>query len=142
MFDVTIYTDGACKKNKKGAWAAILICQGQEKVLSGSSTSTTNNKMELQGPIEALNSLKISCNVTIYSDSEYVVKGATTWVHSWIKNGWKTKSGSPVKNQDEWKALVKAMSSHNVKFEWVKGHSNNEYNNRCDKIAVDLSNAV
>ena len=142
MFNVIIYTDGACKKNKKGAWAAILICQDQEKELSGTSENTTNNKMELQGPIEALNSLNTPCNVTIFSDSQYVVNGANTWVNNWMKNGWKTKSGSAVKNQDEWKALVSAMQPHNVKFQWVKGHSDNEYNNRCDEIAVALTNVV
>jgi len=136
MFKVTIYTDGACKKTKKGGWAAILICNGKEKELSGSFDNTTNNKMELQGPIEALKSLKTKCDVTIYSDSQYVVKGASSWVQGWIKNGWMTKSGSPVKNQDEWKELYSLTQLHDVDFQWVKGHSDNEFNNKCDALAV------
>jgi len=139
MKDVIIYTDGACKKSKVGAWASILIFGEHEKEISGRVENTTNNKMELRAVIEGLRALKFKCNVTVYSDSQYVVNGSTSWVDKWIKNNWKTASGSPVKNQSEWESIVALKKEHNVSFKWVKGHSDNEYNNRCDRLAVTLT---
>ena len=137
MKKVTIYTDGACSGNPgAGGFAAILMYNGVEKVVSGGEKETTNNKMELMAVISGLNSLKEACEVDVYSDSQYVVDAFNKgWVDSWQKNGWRNSSKDDVKNVELWKLLLDLTKTHKVNFIKVKGHSDNEYNNRCDKIA-------
>ena len=138
MKRVEIYTDGACKGNPgPGGYGAILVYGGQERVLSGGEPSTTNNRMELTAAIAALERLREPCEVTLTSDSRYLVDGVTKgWARSWQRNGWKTSSKSPVENQDLWKLLLLHVKNHRVRFVKVKGHSDNAYNNRCDEMAV------
>ena len=134
---VTIYTDGACSGNPgPGGYAAILIYNGNEKEISGADKSTTNNKMEMLGIIKALETLKEKCDVEVYSDSAYVVNSINKWVYSWKKNNWIKSDKSKAKNINLWERLLELIAFHNVKFIKVKGHSDNEYNNRCDKLAV------
>ncbi|HEY8419472.1 MAG TPA: ribonuclease HI [Clostridia bacterium] len=137
MKEVTIYTDGACSGNPGiGGWAAILIYKGTEKILSGSFPNTTNNRMELFAIIYALKALKERCKVNIYSDSAYVIDSINNkWLDKWKSNNWKTASNDDVKNIDLWQDLILYASKHDVTWHKVKGHSDNEYNNRCDKIA-------
>ena len=137
MKKVTIYTDGACSGNPgPGGWGAILMYGKQKKELSSGEPSTTNNRMELTSVISALEALKEPCEVTLYTDSQYVANAINLgWLESWQKKGWKRKGGE-VKNPDLWIKLVPLLETHNVTFEWVKGHADNEYNNRCDELAV------
>ena len=137
MEKVTIYTDGACSGNPgPGGWGAILMYQGNKKEISGGKKNTTNNEMELTAVIEALKMLKFPCQVDLYSDSAYVVNAfLQNWIGNWVKNNWKTSSKEPVKNQELWKELYKLTKTHQVKFIKVKGHSDNEFNNRCDELA-------
>lgn len=137
MKKVEIYTDGACSNNPgKGGWAAILIYNGHEKVISGGEPDTTNNRMELKSIIEALKTLKEKCEVTVYSDSAYAINPfLKNWIYDWIKNNWKNSDKNEIKNVDLWKLLLEQVNSHIVKFVKVKGHSDNEFNNRCDKLA-------
>ena len=136
--EVTIYTDGACSGNPgPGGWAAILMAGGAKKELSGGEKDTTNNRMELMAVIEGLNALKRPCKVDIYSDSAYVVNAfEQNWIDKWIKNGWKNSAKAEVANNDLWKRLLELTSMHNVTFHKVKGHADNEFNNRCDELAV------
>ena len=135
---VDIYTDGACRGNPgAGGWAAILLCEGKEKYLSGGEADTTNNKMELLGAINAFEALKYPCDVTLHSDSSYVINGLSKgWALSWKKNGWKKADKSPAKNPELWERLLVAVKPHKVTYEWVKGHAGNIYNERCDTIAT------
>ena len=137
MEKVTIYTDGACSGNPgPGGWGAILMYQGNKKEISGGKKNTTNNEMELTAVIEALKMLKFPCQVDLYSDSAYVVNAFLLFcLGNWIKNNWKTSSKEPVKNQELWKELYELTKTHQVKFIKVKGHSDNEFNNRCDELA-------
>ena len=137
MEDVTIYTDGACSGNPgPGGWGAILMYKGNKKEISGAKKDTTNNVMELTAVIEALKLLKYPCKVKLYSDSAYVVNAFLQhWVVNWQKNNWKTADKSDVKNKELWQELVDLTNTHNVTFIKVKGHSDNEYNNRCDELA-------
>jgi ribonuclease HI len=137
MKEVTIYTDGACSGNPGiGGWAAILIYKGNEKVLSGSCPNTTNNRMELFAIIYALKALKERCKVSLYSDSAYVIDAINNkWLEKWRSNSWKTAAKDDVKNIDLWQDLILYSSKHDVSWHKVKGHSDNEYNNRCDKLA-------
>ena len=139
MKDVIIYTDGACSGNPgNGGYCAILIYKNVEKIVSGSERQTTNNRMEMLAVINGLKCLKEPCNVSVYSDSAYVVDAFNkNWIESWQSRGWKTASKQEVKNIDLWKELLELFSYHRVTFIKVKGHSDNEYNNRCDKIAVE-----
>lgn len=134
---VTIYTDGACSGNPgKGGWGAILIYGDAVKEISGGEDNTTNNRMELKAVIEGLKALKSPCDVEIYSDSAYVVNAFTQkWIDNWIKNNWKTADKKSVKNVDLWQELLVLIKTHNVTFKKVKGHSDNELNERCDKLA-------
>ena len=134
---VEIWTDGACSNNPgPGGWAAILNYKGVEKVFSGGLPSTTNNVMELTAVIEGLKALKESCKVILYSDSSYVVNAITeNWLTAWEKNGFKTANKKPVKNRELWEELSLLLKKHEVTFIHVKGHADNENNNRCDKIA-------
>ena len=137
MKKVTIYTDGACSGNPgPGGWGAILIYNDNKKEISGGAKDTTNNIMELTAIIEALNKLKYPCDVQILSDSAYVVNAfKLKWIDSWIKNDWKTSNKEPVKNKELWQELIKLTNIHKTEFIKVKGHSDNEYNNRCDELA-------
>ena len=140
---VTLYTDGACSGNPGvGGYGAILVhvdANGikHEKEFSQGYQMTTNNQMELLAVIVGLEALKKPCDVTVYSDSKYVVDAFNNkWIDGWISKGWKTASKSPVKNVDLWKRLLEAMHQHDVEFIWVKGHAGHEYNERCDSLAV------
>ena len=136
---VTIYTDGACSGNPgAGGYAAILMYNGAEKVISGSEKETTNNRMELLAAINGLSALKEQCEVSLYSDSQYLTDAFNKgWIVSWQEKGWKTADKKPVKNVDLWEKLVSLAKTHEITFIKVKGHSDNEFNNRCDKIAVE-----
>ena len=135
--NVTIYTDGACSGNPgAGGWCAILNYNGIEKVISGGEADTTNNKMELLAIISGLEILKESCKVTLYSDSAYCINAFKEgWIDGWIKNGWKNSNNKEVKNVELWQRLLRVLKLHEVEFVKVKGHSDNEMNNRCDEIA-------
>jgi len=135
---VTIYTDGACSYNPgPGGWAAILCYKEDEKELCGYCENTTNNRMELTAAIKALEALKEPCKVTLYSDSKYLIDSLEKgWVYNWQKNNWKKADKKPALNSDLWERLIELLKIHTVDFKWVKGHDENEYNNRCDKLAV------
>ena len=138
MKQVDLYTDGACSGNPgAGGYGAILIYKGIEKEISGAEPITTNNKMEIYAVIPGLNCLnKEPCSVTVYSDSAYTVNAFNEgWIYSWIKNGWKKADGKEVQNAELWKELYALTKKHTVKFVKVKGHADNEYNNRCDALA-------
>jgi len=137
MKKVYIYTDGACSGNPgPGGWGAILKYGKTEKELSGGELSTTNNRMELISVLTALEALREPCEVMLFTDSQYVANAINLgWLESWQKKGWKRKGGE-LKNPDLWAKLVPLLETHKVAFEWVKGHADNEYNNRCDEIAV------
>ena len=139
---VDIFTDGACSNNPgPGGWAAILRYNGEEKELSGGEHETTNNRMELTAAIQALKALRYSCDVTLYSDSRYLVDAMEKgWALSWKKRGWKRSSGEPAQNKDLFEELLKLTEVHNVKFVWVKGHEDHPENIRCDKLAVARCN--
>ncbi|WP_431104557.1 ribonuclease HI [Roseateles noduli] len=133
---VVIYTDGACKGNPgPGGWGAWLKSGDHEKELFGGERNTTNNRMELTAVIEALTSLKRSCNIVIYTDSEYVRKGMTEWIAGWQRRGWKTADGKPVKNADLWQRLEALRKLHTVEWRWVKGHAGDPGNERADALA-------
>lgn len=138
MKKVILYTDGACSGNPgPGGYGAILIYNGVEKEISGGEKNTTNNKMEMMAVIKGLEMLKEPCEVEVYSDSAYVVNSIEKgWIYSWKKNGWKKADKKEVKNIDLWERLLKQIEIHNVTFKKVKGHANDELNNRCDRIAV------
>ncbi len=136
---VNIYTDGACSGNPgKGGYCAILIYGEVEKIVSGFENDTTNNRMELLAVIKGLEALKEPCKVNLYSDSRYVVDAFNEgWIEGWKVNGWKTSAKKEVKNVDLWQSLLSLLAVHEVTFIKVKGHADNPYNNRCDKIAVE-----
>lgn len=137
MKKITVYTDGACSGNPgPGGWGAVLLYEGHKKELSGGEKETTNNRMELTGVIAALEALKEACDVTLYTDSQYIVNAVNEgWLYGWAKKGWKRKDGE-VKNPDLWQKILSLLQMHKVTFVWVKGHAENEYNNRCDELAV------
>ena len=138
MKTVTVYTDGACSGNPgPGGWAAILTFGAAEKILSGGEAHTTNNRMELTGVIRALEQLNQPCIVELYSDSKYVVDAISKgWAVTWRKNGWRKADKKPALNIDLWQTLLELLERHEVHLHWVKGHASNEYNNRCDQLAV------
>lgn len=135
---VELFTDGACSGNPgAGGWGAILRCRGTEKVLSGGSAHTTNNKMELTAVIEGLKALKFPCEVTLYTDSKYVADGISKgWAASWKARGWKKSDGKPALNPDLWEALLGLCEVHKVEIVWIKGHAGHPENERCDALAV------
>jgi ribonuclease HI len=140
MKKIDIYTDGACRGNGKedtiGAYGIVFIYNEAKKEIKKAFENTTNNIMELSAVVEALSILKEPCEVKLYSDSAYVINAINQkWIDNWQKNGWKTASKEPVKNKDIWEKLINLLRYHKVEFIKVKGHSNNEYNNRCDKLA-------
>jgi ribonuclease HI len=133
---VTIHTDGACSGNPgPGGWGAILTFGDHEKELKGGEPVTTNNRMELMAAISALEALTRPCAVDLYTDSEYLKKGISVWIHGWKRNGWRTASKEPVKNVDLWKRLDEAIARHQVHWRWVKGHSGHAMNERADQLA-------
>ena len=138
MKKVVLYTDGACSGNPgPGGYGAVLIYGGVEKEIFGGEKSTTNNKMEMMAVIKGLEALKEPCEEEVYSDSAYIVNAIEQgWIESWKKNGWRKADKKPVKNVDLWEKLLELMDKHKVIFNKVKGHADDEYNNRCDRIAV------
>jgi Ribonuclease HI len=139
MKKVIIYTDGACSGNPGlGGWGAVLRYGDIENEISGFEKETTNNKMELTAAIEALKRLKFSCEVELYSDSAYLINGFNQyWLKNWKAKGWKTAAGDNVKNEELWRELDRLSAIHKITWIKVKGHADNEYNNRCDKMATD-----
>ncbi len=137
MKQVTVYTDGACSGNPgPGGWGAILEYNGRRRELSGGEKETTNNRMELLAAISALSALKEPCAVTLYTDSQYFSNAINLgWLREWKRRGWRRKDGA-LKNPDLWQQLDALLETHRVKVEWVKGHAENEGNNRCDELAV------
>ncbi len=136
MKKVVIYTDGACSGNPgPGGWGALLIYGDREKEISGGEAMTTNNRMELMAAICAMQQLKSPCEVTLFTDSTYVMKGMSEWVKGWIAKGWKTADKKPVKNADLWQQLIDAAAQHKVKWQWVKAHAGHPENERVDALA-------
>ncbi len=137
MKRIEIFTDGACLGNPgAGGWGVILRYNNIEKELSGGENDTTNNRMELTAVIRALEALKESCNITLYTDSRYVMDGIEKWIFQWKKSGWKTANKkSPVKNVELWQRLDELKSKHEIRFVWVKGHAGHAENERCDELA-------
>jgi ribonuclease HI len=136
MEKVEIYTDGACKGNPgRGGWGALLIAGGHKKELFGGELNTTNNRMELKAVIEALSALKRPCEIVVHTDSQYVQKGISEWIHGWKARGWKTAAKEPVKNVDLWQALDAAQAKHQIQWRWVKGHAGHDGNERADALA-------
>jgi ribonuclease HI len=136
MDKVEIFTDGACKGNPgPGGWGAWLRNGDHEKEICGGEANTTNNRMELMAVIEALSALTRPCNVVLHTDSQYVQKGISEWIHGWKKRGWKTAAKEPVKNADLWQALDAAQARHQVEWRWVRGHNGHAGNERADQLA-------
>ncbi len=134
---VEIFTDGACSGNPGiGGWGAILRYKDTQKELSGGELQTTNNRMELMAVIMALSALKTTCNISLYTDSQYVMNGITEWLAGWKANGWKTSNKKqPVKNIDLWQQLDELVQKHEIRWIWVKGHNGHPENERCDTLA-------
>lgn len=136
MDKVEIFTDGACKGNPgPGGWGAWLIAGGKEKELFGGERDTTNNRMELRAVIEALSALNRPCDIILHTDSQYVQKGISEWIHGWKARGWKTAAKAPVKNLDLWQALDAAQERHHIDWRWIKGHAGHAGNERADQLA-------
>lgn len=137
MKKITIHTDGACHGNPgPGGWAARLEFGSIFKEISGAEPATTNNRMELQAAVQALRALKEPCEVKFYTDSEYLRQGITGWIHGWKTRNWMTKEGTPVKNEDLWRALDDATKPHLIHWNWLKGHAGDTRNERCDQLAT------
>ena len=137
MPNVVIHSDGACQGNPgPGGWAAVLAGDVHTRELSGGVPATTNNRMELQAAIEALSVLQEPCVVEFHTDSNYLRDGITKWLHGWKRNGWRTAAKQPVKNEDLWRQLDVAVAAHKVKWHWVKGHTGDAGNERCDALAT------
>ena len=133
---VNIYTDGACSGNPgPGGWGALLVYGETERELTGGTPSTTNNRMELQAAIEALETLKRPTRVRLHTDSTYLKDGITRWIHRWKSNGWRTARKKPVKNTDLWERLDKALASHDVEWHWIPSHTGHPENERADELA-------
>jgi ribonuclease HI len=133
---IEIYTDGACLGNPgPGGWGAILLYGDHRKEISGAEVQTTNNRMELRAVIESLKLLKNSSELTIYTDSKYVIDGISSWIKGWKKNGWRTANRQPVKNAELWQQLDEEVTKHKIKWQWVKGHAGNHFNEIVDQLA-------
>ena len=138
---IKIYTDGSCLENPgNGGWAAIIIINEEKKIISGNQKNTTNNRIELLAPIEALKTLEINSEIEIITDSKYVKLGITEWINNWKKNGWKTANKKEVKNIELWKELDSLVENFKIKWSWVKGHSTDQLNNEVDLIAKKAAN--
>ena len=143
MKEVTVYTDGGCLGNPgPGGWAAILIYGERRREISGGTPVTTNNRMELQAAIEALDSLKEPCRVRMFTDSQYVREGITQWLAGWERRGWITSAKKPVKNADLWRRLDALVRRHELDWRWLKGHAGHEHNERCDMLAGEQMAAI
>jgi len=135
-FEVHIYTDGACSGNPgPGGWGSVLLYNGHRREMSGGDSATTNNRMELQAVIEAVEALKRPCRVTIHTDSVYVMKGITEWLPMWKRRNWRTAGRQAVKNVELWQRLERVLAAHEVKWRWVKAHSGIAENERADELA-------
>jgi ribonuclease HI len=133
---VVLYTDGACRGNPgPGGWGVLMTYGSKRRELCGGEDETTNNRMELMAAIAGLEALKRACHVDIYTDSQYVRKGITEWIHGWKKNGWKTSAKKDVKNRDLWQRLDDSIARHGVNWHWVKGHAGHPGNERADALA-------
>ncbi len=134
-----IYTDGACSGNPgPGGWGAVIFDENKKQInISGKKATTTNNRMELLAPIMAIKRIKEKSEITVYTDSTYLKNGITDWIKKWEKNGWKSSSNQPIKNKDLWLELNNLCLKHKVSWNWVEGHSNNEFNNLADKLATE-----
>ncbi len=141
MDKVFIYTDGSCLCNPgPGGWAAVLVCRGKEKVMSGGEPETTNNRMELLGAISAFEALKRPCEVSFCSDSKYVTDGLSQgWAKMWRMNGWRKSDNKPALNVELWDRLLNAVEPHKVEYVWIKGHAGHPYNERCDELARSVA---
>ena len=138
---IKIYTDGSCLENPgNGGWAAIIIINKEKKIISGNQKNTTNNRMELLAPIEALKTLELNSEIEIITDSKYVKLGITEWINNWKKNGWKTASKKKVKNIELWTELDILSNEFDIKWNWVKAHSTDKFNNEVDLIARNAAN--
>ena len=133
---VVIYTDGACSGNPGwGGWGAVMLHGASRKEICGGEPATTNNRMEMMAAIQALEALKKPCKVELHTDSQYLMKGISEWIHNWKRRGWRTADNKPVKNDDLWRRLDEARSRHDVSWRWVKGHAGHELNERADELA-------
>ena len=143
MKQVDIFTDGACKGNPgPGGWGCLLRMGKHEKELSGSAPDTTNNRMEMTAVIKALNTLIEPCSVTVHTDSRYVIDGMTKWIEGWQRKGWINASRQPVRNSDLWHDLIEAAQRHQIEWQWVRGHSGHEENDRVDRLASDAADSA
>ena len=143
MKQVEIFTDGACKGNPgPGGWGALLRMGRHEKEICGAEPETTNNRMEMTAALKALGALIEPCEVTLYTDSKYLIDGMTKWIHGWKKKGWVNASKKPVRNADLWHELIEAASPHRISWQWVKGHSGHPENERVDKLASDAAEEI
>lgn len=143
MDEVEIYTDGACRGNPgPGGWGVVLVSGKHRREMFGGEAETTNNRMELTAVIQALQALKRPCRVMLHTDSQYVKKGITEWIHSWKAKGWKTAAKQPVKNMDLWQALDAAQMQHEITWQWVKGHAGHPGNERADELANQGTDAA
>lgn len=143
MDEVEIYTDGACRGNPgPGGWGVVLVSGKHRREMFGGEAETTNNRMELTAVIQALQALKRPCRVMLHTDSQYVKKGITEWIHSWKAKGWKTAAKQPVKNTDLWQALDAAQMQHEITWRWVKGHAGHPGNERADELANQGTDAA
>jgi ribonuclease HI len=141
---VTIYTDGGAKPNPggPGGWGVLLIYGQHTKELSGGEVSSTNNRMELTAACEALEALKQPCEVTIYTDSQYLKNGITEWLKNWVKNGWRTSNKKPVINQDLWERLYEDTQRHDIQWKWMRGHAGNKFNEQVDQLATEAREKI
>lgn len=140
MKKVLIYTDGSCLGNPgPGGWGAVLMYQEHQTLLSGGELKTTNNRMELLAAIEAIHHLKEPCQIDLFTDSIYVQRGMTEWIHGWRKNEWRNSQKKPIKNVDLWQKLNHSVSIHQINWYWVKGHSGNPFNELADKLATEAA---
>ena len=136
MKKVDIYTDGACRGNPgPGGWGVLLIYNDFKKSIYGGEHQTTNNRMEMQAIIEALSAIRSECDITLYTDSKYVMDGVNKWLPNWKERGWRTANKKPVKNQDLWQLLDQNISSHNINWQWVRGHTGNPGKEEADALA-------
>ncbi len=143
MKHVEIFTDGACKGNPgPGGWGALLRMGQHEKELFGSDPETTNNRMEMTAALRALNALIEPCEVTLHTDSRYLIDGMTKWIEGWKKRGWINASKKPVRNADLWHDLIEAAAPHTITWEWVKGHNGHPENERVDRLASDAADSA
>lgn len=134
--EIIVHTDGACRGNPgPGGWAALLRWKGHERLLSGREAATTNNRMEMMAAIRALEAIKRASRVDLHTDSQYLRQGVTEWMPRWQRNGWRTADGKPVKNQDLWLELARAIGTHDVRWHWVRGHAGDPDNERVDAAA-------